>query len=76
MLLEERLNQELESLDDEERLAIYYRYWANMSISEISKLLHLSWNETDKLLTQTLKQLRQQLSSDEPIRDYLNSKIA
>ena len=57
MLLEEKLHEALEELDDDEKIAIYCRYWEQMSILEISRQLNYSWTKTNKLINQVLNQL-------------------
>lgn len=74
MLLEERIHEALEDLDCDQKVAIHYRFWGNLSILEISKMLGLSYTKTDRLIEQTLKRLRKELSKD-PVRFY-NQKTA
>jgi len=46
------------SLSDEGILAIYFRFWERLLIEDIAKLLGLSWNETDQLIENSIKELR------------------
>ncbi len=46
------------SLSDEGILAIYFRFWERLLIEDIAKLLGLSWNETNKLIENSIKELR------------------
>lgn len=46
------------SLSDEGILAIYFRFWERLLIEDIAKILGLSWNETNKLIENSIKELR------------------
>lgn len=58
-----KLKEELAYLDEQPRLAIYYRFWHEMTILEISKLLGISWKSTDRLISESLSELRIKLDS-------------
>ena len=46
------------SLSDEGILAIYFRFRERLLIEDIAKILGLSWNETNKLIENSIKELR------------------
>lgn len=46
------------SLSDEGILAIYFRFWERLLIEDIAKILGLSWGETDELIENSIKELR------------------
>ncbi len=48
----------LQTLSEKERIALFLRYWGPCSILEISRNLHLSWSQADKLLEECLNKLR------------------
>lgn len=52
------LHELLPSLGDNAILAIYFRYWENLLIDEIAKILGMSWDQTDKLIENSIKELR------------------
>ena len=51
-------------LSDPELIAIYCRYWENMTIEEISNVINLSWDATDKLIEAALTQLKFHFSNN------------
>lgn len=59
--MKKNLKKALEILSDEQRIAIHYRFWENMSLLEISNLLNISWDAADKLISQTLASLKNNL---------------
>ncbi|MBX2988861.1 MAG: hypothetical protein KF802_13300 [Bdellovibrionaceae bacterium] len=46
------------SLSDEGILAIYFRFWERLLIEDIARILGLSWGETDQLIENSIKELR------------------
>lgn len=48
----------LSRLEDEERIAIYLRYWEKYLIQEVAQVLHRSWSYTDQLIEKSIKKLR------------------
>ncbi len=46
------------TLSDEGILAIYFRFWERLLIEDIAKILGISWNETNKLIENSIKELR------------------
>lgn len=48
----------LPSLSDEGIIAIYFRFWERLLIEDIARILGLSWNETNKLIEDSIKELR------------------
>ncbi len=56
--LEFQLLEALRTLNDQERSAIYLRYWVPYSIDEVSKHMHISWTQADQLIESSLQKLR------------------
>jgi DNA-directed RNA polymerase specialized sigma subunit len=52
------LHELMPSLSDEGILAIYFRFWERLLIEDIAKILGRSWSETDQLIENSIKQLR------------------
>lgn len=48
----------LPSLSDEGILAIYFRFWERLLIEDIARILGRSWDETDRLIDNSIKELR------------------
>ena len=48
----------LPMLSQQERIAIQLRFWENMTIQEIAGLLELSWEQADRLIEDSVQQLR------------------
>ena len=48
----------LPTLSQHARIAIQLRFWDNMTIAEISGLLELSWEQADRLIEESVQQLR------------------
>lgn len=46
------------SLSDEGIIAIYFRFWERLLIEDIARILGRSWDETDKLIESSIKELR------------------
>lgn len=46
------------SLSDEGIIAIYFRFWERLLIEDIARILGRSWDETDKLIENSIKELR------------------
>ena len=55
------LEKALSILDEKERKVIFLRFWNPCSILDISKILKMSWQETDQFLESTLQKLRQEI---------------
>lgn len=55
------LLQALTELSPQGQRAINLRFWENYTIEEISDDLHMTWDDADKLIEQSLKQLRARL---------------
>ena len=53
------LRSAIQKLKGKEHKAIIYRYWQCLTIDEIAHELKISWEETDQLLKQTQKKLKQ-----------------
>ncbi len=52
------LHELLPSLSDEGVLAVYFRYWEQLLIEDIARILGRSWDDTDHLIEVSIKQLR------------------
>lgn len=52
------LHELMPSLSDEGILAIYFRFWERLLIEDIARILGRSWNETDQLIENSIKELR------------------
>lgn len=48
----------LPTLSQQARIAIQLRFWDNMAIQEIAELLELSWDQADRLIEESIQQLR------------------
>lgn len=46
------------SLSDEGGIAIYFRFWEQLLIEDIARILGRSWDETDRIIESSIKQLR------------------
>lgn len=46
------------NLSDEGIIAIYFRFWERLLIEDIARILGRSWDETDKLIENSIKELR------------------
>lgn len=68
------LKQELALLDKNQRLAIHYRFWEEMSIEEIAEMLKLSWEEAYELIGNTINHLRKNLSGN--LEEILKQTVA
>lgn len=54
----QKLYELMPSLSDEAILAVYFRFWEQLLIEDIAKILGVSWKETDELIEGSIKQLR------------------
>ena len=54
----QKLYELMPSLSDEAILAVYFRFWEQLLIEDIAKILGVSWKETDELIEESIKQLR------------------
>lgn len=48
----------LPTLSRQARIAIQLRFWENLTIQEIAWLLELSWEQADRLIEDSIQQLR------------------
>ena len=48
----------LPHLSEKGILAVYFRFWENLMIEDIARILGQSWSETDKLIEGSIKELR------------------
>lgn len=53
-----RLQTIISSLEVDQRIAIYMRFWSCCLIEEIASTLGLSWSETDQLIENSITELR------------------
>ncbi len=53
------LHELMPSLSDEGILAIYFRFWERLLIEDIANILGRSWDETDRLIENSIKELRE-----------------
>ncbi len=47
------------NLSDEKIMAIYFRFWEQLLIEDVANILGRSWSETNQLLEDSVKELRQ-----------------
>ena len=57
------LHELLPKLGDVNVLALYFRYWESMTIQEIAKILGRSWNDTDRLIEESILELRENFAA-------------
>lgn len=55
----QKLYELMPDLGDKAILAIYFRFWEQLLIEDIGNILGLSWKETDQLIEESIKELRQ-----------------
>lgn len=53
-----RLHELMPSLCDEGIIAIYFRFWENLLIEDIANILGRSWDYTDRLIENSIRELR------------------
>ena len=53
-----KLHELMPTLGDDAILAVYFRFWEQLLIEDIAKILGRSWKDTDKLIEDAIKQLR------------------
>lgn len=46
------------SLSEEGIIAIYFRFWERLLIEDIARIIGRTWDETDKLIENSIKELR------------------
>lgn len=46
------------TLSDEAILAVYFRFWEQLLIEDIAKILGRTWKQTDLLIENSIQQLR------------------
>ena len=63
-----KLKTLLPSLDEDQRLVIYLRFWEECSISEIAGFLKLSWDRVDQLIKSSLSYLNSELTKPEELK--------
>lgn len=55
------LQKALLILNDRERKVIFLRFWSPNSIQEISEILTMTWDETDRFIEFTLQKLKRKI---------------
>lgn len=53
-----RLHELMPCLGDEGITAIYFRFWENLLIEDIANILGRSWDYTDHLIENSIRELR------------------
>lgn len=54
----QKLYELMPGLSDEAIIAVYFRFWEQLLIEDIAKILGVSWKETDELIEESIKHLR------------------
>lgn len=54
----QKLHELMPRLSDDAILAVYFRFWEQLLIEDIAKILGRSWKDTDQLIEEAIKQLR------------------
>lgn len=54
----QKLHELMPRLSDDAILAVYFRFWEQLLIEDIAKILGRSWKDTDNLIEDAIKQLR------------------
>ena len=54
----EELHSSLMRLSSKKQQAVQMRFFDDLSIKQISQIMQISWDETDKLIQQALSELR------------------
>lgn len=57
------LHKAVASLEDHKTEAIILRYWSNMTIEEISKIMRISWAQANQLIEAALLELKKILQT-------------
>ena len=52
----------------EKKLALFLHFWKGKTVSEIAKILNLSWEQADKFIDESLAELRYQLYIAEDLK--------
>lgn len=58
----------LTKLSPQGQRAIYLRFWENYTIEEISNVLKLTWDQADRLIESSLKELKTLLADGSVIK--------
>lgn len=48
----------LPSLSEEGIIAIYFRFWEQLLIEDIARIIGRTWEQTDRIIENSIKQLR------------------
>ena len=61
--------QYLPSLSEDQRIAVYLRFWENLSIQEIANFLNIKWSKADSIVESALNDLFEMIvnENNEPI---------
>ncbi len=69
----EKLHQLLSRMKWRHRCAIHLRFWEDHSISQIANLMSLSWQDTDNLIKEAIRELRTEIKK---INSNSNASVA
>jgi len=54
----QKLHELMLTLDEDALLAVYFRFWEQLLVEDIAKILGRSWKDTDELIGDAINQLR------------------
>ncbi len=57
------------NLNDKHRLVLFLHYWQGRTVMEISRLLHVSWPDADRLIDEAMGNLRNLLFVSEDLKE-------
>ena len=60
-LLIETLYENLHELNPDQLVAVYLRFWQQMTIQQVARFLNRSWSSTDELLESAISELRSRM---------------
>ena len=67
------LHELMPSLSDEGILALYFRFWERLLIEDIASILGRSWDYTDHLIEQSIKDLRGKFVKNQQSGQFLQA---
>lgn len=62
------LHRAIQNLEWDQALAIHFRFWENLTISEIASILKMDWDEADQLIEKAVDNLRMDLEQSKNIQ--------
>ena len=65
----------VQRLDQKSRLVIFLRFWDDYSIEEIAYELRLTWDDAQKLLNNSLLQLRRMIIFESSFEEYSKREL-